>query len=428
MENTTQPFPPVSNTFCLNHSSFSAITTFPVSPLCPSFTTRFILPSLYALLFLTGLPGNALSIWVFLRSIPTQTSTHVYLFHLGLSNLCLSLTTPFLAAYYSQGPVWPAWSPLCQLVLHGVTPIQQINIYISVFILTWVALSRFATLIQHTHASRPSTCTTLLPHAFFTRLRRVRFAKAVCAWIWGMVVFATVPVTVYYSVKETKVDVGSEDGERGGRGEEEGGRVCYSVAMEMGGSLSRGANVVSIVIFFMCFLLVLMSYVAVARHIWRSRQCAVVNGSQRLLGRVFRNIVVIQVVLIVCMLPYHIFKSIFISIVQHQADPATTIRGPCHPLSAIVEVKNFLLCLTTLRSSVDPVMYFLLDKTFQRHVMLLLRLHPQNSSIQSSGGATTQATTRANPIGGRLEMTVCHKGQGSWKESQSVNWSLCSAL
>uniref|UniRef100_A0A8C7RX81 G protein-coupled receptor 82 n=1 Tax=Oncorhynchus mykiss TaxID=8022 RepID=A0A8C7RX81_ONCMY len=394
LANTSQPFPPVSNTFCLNRSSFSAITTFPVSPLCPSFTTRFILPSLYALLFLTGLPGNALSIWVFLRSIPTQTSTHVYLFHLGLSNLCLSLTTPFLAAYYSKGPSWPAWSPLCQLVLHGVTPIQQINIYISVFILTWVALSRFATLIQHTHASRPSTCTTLLPHAFFTRLRRVRFAKAVCAWIWGMVVFATVPVTVYYSVKETKVD--------------KGGRVCYSVAMEMGGSLSRGANVVSIVIFFMCFLLVLTSYVAVARHIWRSRQCAVVNGSQRLLGRVFRNIVVIQVVLIVCMLPYHIFKSIFISIVQHQADPATTIRGPCHPLSTIVEVKNFLLCLTTLRSSVDPVMYFLLDKTFHRHVMLLFRLHPQNSSSQSSGGATT----RANPIGGRLELTVCHKGQG----------------
>ncbi|XP_041699916.2 probable G-protein coupled receptor 82 isoform X1 [Coregonus clupeaformis] len=417
MENTSQPFPPVSNTSYLNASS--------ISPLCPSFTTRFVLPSLYTLLFLTGLPGNALSLWVFLRRIPTQTSTHVYLSHLGLSNLCLSLTTPFLAAYYSQGPAWLVWSPLCQLVLHGVTPIQQINIYISIFILTWVALSRFATLIQHTHASRPSTCTTLLPLAFFTRLRRVRFAKAVCAGVWIMVVVAIVPVTVYYSVRETKVGGGGENGGRGGRGEEKGGRVCYSVAMEMGGSLSRGAMVVAIVIFFMCFLLVLTSYMAVARHIWRSRRSAAVNGSQKLLGRVFRNIVVIQVVLIVCMLPYHIFKSIFVSIVQHQADPATTTtRGPCHPLSAIVEVKNLLLCLTVLRCSADPVMYFLLDKTFHRHVMLLLRLHPQKPSSQSSSGATT----RANPNGVRLEETVCHKGEGPWKESFSVNWSQGSAL
>ncbi|KAF3843676.1 hypothetical protein F7725_002525 [Dissostichus mawsoni] len=91
---------------------------------------------------------NILSLWVFLRCISTISPTHVYLSHLSISNLILSLTTPFLAAYYAWGSDWTLSSVLCQLVLHGITPVLHINIYISIMILTWVALSRFASLIQ----------------------------------------------------------------------------------------------------------------------------------------------------------------------------------------------------------------------------------------------------------------------------------------
>ncbi|XP_047198499.1 probable G-protein coupled receptor 82 [Hippoglossus stenolepis] len=171
-------------TFPPDNSSFSSS----VSCLCPTAATRIFLPSVYTLLFLTALPGNALSLWVFLRCISTISPTHVYLSHLSISNLLLSLTAPFLAAYYAWGSVWTLSGALCQLVLHVITPVLHINIYISLVILTWVALCRFAVLIQHTHASRPSTCTTLLPHTFFTCLLRASFASRVCAgcgwWPW----------------------------------------------------------------------------------------------------------------------------------------------------------------------------------------------------------------------------------------------------
>uniref|UniRef100_A0AAY5K7Z6 G-protein coupled receptors family 1 profile domain-containing protein n=1 Tax=Esox lucius TaxID=8010 RepID=A0AAY5K7Z6_ESOLU len=491
------------------------------SQLCASDATLFILPSLYILIFLTGLPGNALSLWVFLWRIPNQTSTHVYLTHLGLSNLLLCLTAPFQAAYYvqaqtpsnelynkqvltpsndlynkqvltpsndlynkqaltpsndlynkhaltpsndlynkqaltpsndlynkqaltpsndlynkhaltpfndlynkqvlkpsndlynKQGQRWSTGSPLCKLVVHWVTPVQQINIYVGVFILTWVALSRFATLIQHTHASRPSAFATLLPNAFFTALRRPRFAKAVCAGVWVVVVGAIVPVAVYYSVKEANAGDGT--------------KACYNFDVEAGGRLSRGSNVAAIVVFFVCFILVMTSYVSVARHVRRSRQSAAINGSQRLLGKVFRNIVVIQVVLIVCLLPHHIFKSIFISIVEKQepADLATTggsAREHCLRLSAIIEVKNFLLCLASLRCSADPVMYFLLDKTFYKNIRSMFRLSLQKPSSQSLGGTTSKAKARANGTSVRLK-EACHKDQGSWKDSTTVDWS-----
>lgn len=261
--------------------------------LCPTAATFFFLPSAYTLLFLTALPGNALSLWVFLRRISTISPTHVYLSHLSISNLLLSLTTPFLAAYYAQSSAWTLNSVLCQLVLHGVTPVLHISIYISLVILTWVALSRFAALIQHTHASRPSTCTTLLPHAFFTRLTKVSFASRVCVALWAVAVGGIVPVTVYYSVKEAMMgNASSVDGEAE---KGSGAKLCYSPAVEIGGSLSAALSVPVIILFFAFYLLVLLSYITVMRHIRRSRRSTTVTTSQRLLGKVFRNIVIIQV-------------------------------------------------------------------------------------------------------------------------------------
>lgn len=259
--------------------------------LCPTAATLFFLPSIYTLLFLTTLPGNVLSLWIFLRRISTISPIHVYLAHLSISNLLMSCFMPFLAAYFARGSCWALSGVLCQIVLHGVTPVFHINIYISLLILTWVALSRFAVLIQNTHASRPSACITLLPHGFFSCLTRVSFANAVCATVWVVSVGAIVPVTVYYSVNEAMRS--TEDGhvERS-----ECVEVCYNPAVELGGSVSSSLNIATITVFFVFYLLVLLSYVTVLRHIRRSCLNTNVNTSQSLLSRVFRNIVVIQVV------------------------------------------------------------------------------------------------------------------------------------
>ncbi|XP_067371095.1 probable G-protein coupled receptor 82 [Channa argus] len=367
---------------------------FPAPKLCPTAATLFFLPAAYALLFLTAVPGNVLSLWVFMRRISSVSPTHVYLSHLSISNLLLSLTAPFLAAYYALGSEWMRNGTLCQLVLHGITPVLHINIYISLMILTWVALSRFAALIQHTHASRPSTCTTLLPHAFFARLTKTPFASRVCIVVWLVAVVGIVPVTVYYSVHEvmsaTDATSVQDGGEKGGNEE-----LCYNPKVEIGGSTSAALSEAVITIFFVFYLLVLLSYITVLRHIRRSRRSTAVTTSQSLLGRVFRNIVVIQLVLSVCLLPYHIFKPIFISVAHKKHQPSLPEHNnQCHPLSSFVEVKNCLYLLAALRGSTDPVMYFLLDNTFRKQIRKLLG-HEQDKSKErpvfwSVTGSATQ--------------------------------------
>ncbi|KAJ0005446.1 hypothetical protein NQD34_015339 [Periophthalmus magnuspinnatus] len=339
--------------------------------LCPTHATLIFLPLAYTFLFLTALPGNMLSLWVFHRRISAVSPINVYLSHLSASNLILSLTAPFLGAYYGWGAAWTLRGFLCQVVLHAATPVLHINIYIGLMILTWVAFSRFVSLMQHTHASRPSACVALMPTGLTSCLKKVSFARGVCAAVWLINIAAIVPVTVFYGVKEAISANGTTS---------EGGK-CYNPTVEVGGSTSAACNLSAIAIFYVCYVLVLVSYMTVVRHIRRSRRSAHVATSQSLLGRVLRNIVVIQIVLSVCLLPHHIFKPIFISLASKQAELTPSHDIGCHPLSGLVEVKNSLLFLAALRGSTDPVMYFFLDKRFRQQTLKLFGKEKSGSGM-----------------------------------------------
>ncbi|XP_038131688.1 probable G-protein coupled receptor 82 isoform X1 [Cyprinodon tularosa] len=365
----------------VNNASFS---------LCPSAATLYFLPSFYTLLFLTALPGNFLSLWVFLRCIPSISPTHIYLSHLSISNLVMAVTVPFLAAYYAWGSYWDLKQIPCQIVLHGITPVLHINIYISLLILTGVALSRFAILIRNTHASRPSACIRLLPSGLFSSLTQISFAHSMCALLWVVAVGGIVPVTVYYSVNEAMES--AAEAKKGGCK-----KVCYSPVVELGGSVSSSSSITLIVLFFALYLVVLLSYVTVLKHLRRSRRNANITSSQSLLARVSRNIVVIQVVLSICMLPYHIFKPIVLTLAYDPPTPQPSScpsKHSCHPINTFIEVKNFLFFLAALRSSTDPVMYFLLDRTFRQQTLRILGSRRKDSNKKQMVWSTTEGANQ----------------------------------
>lgn len=341
------------------------------SLLCPSVMTNVILPTLYTLMFLTGLPGNILALWVFISKIPDKSPTHIFLVNLGVSNLVLCLTMPTLALYYAMGSVWDTNHPICRVAVSCLTPIIHTNISVGVINLTWVALSRCATLVLNIHAHRPSRVTHVLPAAFLKQLRQTRVAWILCLVSWGLVLGGLVPAIVMYSMEVNTV---------------KSKEMCYSASVEVGrvGLVMTTVVFGSVVIFFLCYLLVLSSYTAVTRHILRVRRSTAISNQQNIYAKVFRNIVVIQVVLSICLLPHHICKAVFIHLAHVYPEFAPPLTNGCHPLSVFVEIKNMLICLAVLRCTTDPITYFLLDRTFRKHTMKVLRFNPPSSS-QSSG-------------------------------------------
>ena len=120
---------------------------------------------------------------------------------------------------------------------------------------------------------------------------------------WVLVVGATTFVTLYYSLTETRSGRGPEPGRGGGANhsrvsgdkEEEEVALCFSPATELGGVLSKVGQVITITLFFACFLLVLLCYVLLLDHVRRARRNIQMASTQGLLRRVFRNIMVIKV-------------------------------------------------------------------------------------------------------------------------------------
>lgn len=277
------------------------------SPLCTTAVTNYVLPSVYTLLFFTGLLGNTLSLWVFIGRISPAASNPVNLCmtHLSVSNVLLSLIMPVMGAYYAFGRVWLLEGFLCQLMLHFATPVFFININMSTFILAWVALSRFATLVQHTPLFRQGWRTKLLPPPhFFAQLTRRRTASCVCVGVWVLAVGVTLPCSLIYSI----VDAMAPD-----RVQNE---VCYSSNVEIGSSTSSNLMWLLLAVFFLLYLMVLLFNAVVLRHIKLSRRTATGTATQALLARVYRNIVVIQVARILRIFTFFFFTSLHLSIIH----------------------------------------------------------------------------------------------------------------
>ncbi|NXM15388.1 GPR82 protein, partial [Ploceus nigricollis] len=307
----------------------------------PSRATTVALPILYSCLFLPGIFGNILSAWTFSRKKPTRRTQYIYLANLVTANLLVCSTMPFLAAYFADGHRWPYESVACRVAHHLGTLVMHVSMYVTITILCSIALSQYATLKktcgpQHSPAL-PGTFHGCLLHKF----RRPKFATYLCVVIWLIVLCITV-TAITYNVQE-KVSAEFP--------------MCYNIRVEAGERPAMIAAYLATVCFFLSFMTVLWSYYSLTRHLSRIQKMTCIGKNHQIYRRVKRNVLVIQMILTVCFLPYHIFRPIFYVLL---------IDNDCPRLNYLVEIKNVLTCLAASKSSLDPVITLLLDQTFKK--------------------------------------------------------------
>ncbi|XP_068021050.1 proteinase-activated receptor 4 isoform X2 [Melanerpes formicivorus] len=141
-----------------------------------SVVTVRLIPCLYSLVFLLGLPSNGLALWVLATRAEKLTST-VFLMNLAAADLLLVLVLPFKIVYYFLGNHWPFGEGLCRLT----TAAFYGNMYCSVLLLTCVSADRYLAVV----------------HPFSSRsFRTPAFATATCAAIWLCAALLTLPLTL----------------------------------------------------------------------------------------------------------------------------------------------------------------------------------------------------------------------------------------
>ncbi|XP_008841274.1 probable G-protein coupled receptor 82 [Nannospalax galili] len=315
----------------------------------PSMISTTALPITYIFLCIIGLFGNSLAQWVFLTKIGKKTSTHVYLANLVTANLLVCSAMPFMGIYFLKGFHWQYQSAQCRVVNFLGTLSMHVSMFVSLLILSWIAISRYATLMKKESMQESTSCYERMFYGhLLKRFRQPNFARKMCTYIWVAVLLVIIPVTLYYSVVEATNGAESQ---------------CYNRQMELGATISQIAGLIGTTFIGFSFLTVVSAYYSFVRHLRKVRTCTFITERDLTYRSVKRHLLIIQVLLIVCFLPYSIFKPIFY--VLHQ-------REDCQQLNYLVEIKNILTCLASARSSTDPIIFLLLDKTFKKTLYSLL--------------------------------------------------------
>ncbi|NXV31931.1 GPR82 protein, partial [Rissa tridactyla] len=307
----------------------------------PSLATSVALPVIYSLLFPAGSFGNILAAWIFSKQAPTKRTQYIYLGNLVTANLLICSTMPFLAAYFARGYQWNYDSVTCRIANHLGTLIMHVSMYVTIIILCSTALSQYATLKKNSDTQYSQAVNENFYRCVLEKFRQPKFAKYLCIIIWLTVLCITV-IAIAYNVQAKDI---------------EEHRQCYNIRVEAGEFTTRIAASVATACFFLSFMTVLLSYYSLNKHLSKIQKNTCLGEKHLIYSTVKRNILVIQMILTICFLPYHIFRPIFYVLLTN---------NDCPRLSYLVEVKNFLTCLAAAKSSVDPIIILLLDKTFKK--------------------------------------------------------------
>lgn len=160
-------------------------------------SSSLITAVIYLTVFLVGLTGNTLAIYVVLRYAKMKTVTNIYILNLAVADELYIIGLPFLTTQNVLS-YWPFGSFLCRAVMTA----DSMNQFTSIFCLTVMSVDRYLAVV---HPIRS------------TKWRHPRVAKVVSAAVWAasfvvvlpVVIFSDVQVRLQYSISSLEVQVSS---------------------------------------------------------------------------------------------------------------------------------------------------------------------------------------------------------------------------
>lgn len=151
-------------------------------PFRPPFFVLEFAKILYGIVFLVGLGGNSLVIYVVLRFSKMQTVTNMYIFNLALADEMFLTGLPFLITTMTFG-YWPFGRLMCKVYMTTTS----INQFTSSLLLTVMSADRYVA-VCHPISS--------------PRYRTPFIAKFICLTAWTVSALLMVPIYIYANILE----------------------------------------------------------------------------------------------------------------------------------------------------------------------------------------------------------------------------------
>ncbi|XP_070614403.1 probable G-protein coupled receptor 34 [Erythrolamprus reginae] len=276
-----------------------------------------VLPAMYSIIALIGFLSNLLALWVFTFGTLKTNSITVYMKHLAIADLLLSLCLPFRVAYQNHS----SSSALCQMV--GMT--FYITMYVSILLLSLISLDRYFKII--------------MPLQQF-RIHTMPFSLTMSMVVW-VICFATMLCFLLDGNKSVPCV------------------KCFHFKYR--GTSGGILNLLAVTFFFLLLFFFLYSYGRIALRLREVSLKKTQQRSKRMSTRIIIKTFVVLVVFIVCFVPYHVVRVPYI-LAQMKIISE-------HNIQVLHLANELVLCISTLNCCFDPVIFFFLSSSFKRSLL-----------------------------------------------------------
>ncbi|KAM4562078.1 putative G-protein coupled receptor 34b [Fundulus diaphanus] len=313
---------------------------------------RMPLVVLYSIIFLLGLTGNLLALWVFFFVQCKKNSMRVFLINLALSDVLLALCLPFRIQYHLVGNQWKLWPWLCKLVGYFL----YMNMYISITLLGVISVDRYLKIYGSVRIRR--------------KMQSPTWSVVACVIIWAVSLALMLPF----------VTAKSQNPE-----------MCFHYrTIEKEESWKAKINIAVLVAFWVVFISLTVSYGRIGQKLrWRSMERPDLPTAPHY-SRVARKSFFVLFLFFVCFVPYHVSRGFYIK--------TQITKVSCYWRNLADKFNEISLVISTLNSCLDPVMFFLLSATVRREVGRFM-----SSVLRVRGGGGAIRTTSSTDLDSKTD-------------------------
>ncbi|XP_053965274.1 neuropeptide CCHamide-1 receptor isoform X1 [Anastrepha ludens] len=365
---TTANFADYDNSTALDVDYAATETPFVPYVLRPE---TYIVPVLFALIFIVGVLGNGTLIVVFLGVRQMRNVPNTYILSLAIADILLIVTTVPLTSTVYTVDSWPWGSFLCTLSEF----IKDVSIGVSVFTLTALSGDRYFAIVDPLRKF----------HAHGGGKRATRMTIAIAVFIWFLAIICAIPALLGTNVKKLEINSSKSFS------------VCYPFPEEWGAQYAKIMVMMRFLVYYAIPLSIIAAfYVLIARHlVYAASVPGEMQGAVRQVrARRKVAVTVLAFVLIfgICFLPYHFFMIWFYY--------WPTAQDDYNSFWHVLRIVGF--CLSFANSCANPVALYFVSGAFRKHFNRYLfcqgsgvrhkKRHPHNDTLCMHRDASLTST------------------------------------
>uniref|UniRef100_A0A4W4EB44 Cysteinyl leukotriene receptor 2 n=2 Tax=Electrophorus electricus TaxID=8005 RepID=A0A4W4EB44_ELEEL len=300
---------------------------------------RSVFPIAYLLIFILGVVGHSISIYVFFslwRKKRRLTSVNVFMVNLLVSDLMQVCSLPFRASYYLSGSKWLFGPLACRLLFY----VFYLNMYSSIYFLVFLNIMRYLALIR--------------PY-LFQQLQNCCSGYVISLVIWLFLSLVSSPLLIASSSSTNVTDKCMEL--------PEDSKPIRMLIVINNTTVAMG--------FVVPMAIILWCSVFVACRLLKPgpAQCKATTSRKKGCALVIINLGFF----LICYLPYHVMRAIFLKAEWNwKTHNSTQLIQSCDYIQGVRKAAVMTLCLGAANSCLDPILFFFVGENFKSFFMKLL--------------------------------------------------------